>query len=401
MLRINVQKAKPGMKLALAVQNPQAPSRALLNVGFELTPAIIARLIEHRIPHIWVRYPSLSFLERFFDAQTLRRQQEVVAQVTRTFETLQHQAAAKLDYTDYTTTLEQLVESIASHPQSAMFLGDLSNHANDLMRHSAAVTYLSLLMGMKLESYLVKERKHVNPGRAKEVTNLGLGAMLHDVGVMQLDPAVRDRFDQSGDESDPAWRNHPALGFRMVRAEIDPSAATCVLNHHQRCDGTGYSGEEFPVLEGKRIHVFARIVAVADQFDRMRTPPGLPPQPTVWVLQEMVSEPLRNRFDVEVLKVLLAVVPPYPPGSVVRLSDGCSAVVVDHHPHDPCRPMVQVIPELESFDVAEDPPTGPSIDLAAHRHELSIVEHDGEDVCHLNFEPPAMVREMPRQYAWA
>lgn len=400
MLRIDVDKVKPGMKLALAVQNPQAPGRTLLKVGFELSPAIIERLNEYRIRHVWVQYPSLSFLERFLDAEALHSQNNVVTQVTRTFEALQNQSSAKLDYDEYTAALEGLVESIACHPQSAVFLGDLAHSTDDLMRHSAAVTYLSLLIGMKLEGYLVRERKHVNPGRAKEVTNLGLGAMLHDVGVTQLEPETRNRFHECGDESDPAWREHAALGFRMVRGQIDPSAATCVLNHHQRYDGSGYAGRDFPVLEGKRIHVFSRIVAVADHFDRMRQPPGLPPQPTAWVLRAMLSEPLRHKFDPEALKALLAVVPPYAPGSIVRLNDGRHGVVIDHQPHNPCRPAVQIIPNPDSLDDLESMPAGPTVDLADPREQASIVEHEGHDVSHLNFDPPPIARELSRQHAW-
>lgn len=399
MLRMDVQKAQPGMKLALAVQNPQTPSRTLLKVGFELTPQIISRLKEYNIRHIWVQYPSLSFLERYFDADAVRSQTEVVTQITNTFETLQRQATAKLNYEDYTDALQQLADYIGTHPQSAVFLGDLVESADDLMRHSAAVTYLSLLMGMKLEGYLVRERKHVDPGRAKEVTNLGLGAMLHDVGVTQLEPEVRRRFAETGDEGDRHWQEHPSLGFRMVRGQVDPSAATCVLNHHQRYDGTGYAGSDFPVLQEKRIHVFARIVAVADQFDRLRSPANLPPQPTVWVLSAMMTEPLRSKFDPEALKALLAVVPPYAPGSIVRLSDGQHAVVVDHHPQEPCRPTVQVIPDPAALVEVADPPAGPTIDLS-EQHEQSIVEHDGHDVRSLNFERPALTADTGRQYAW-
>jgi len=401
MLRIDVAKAKPGMKLALAVPNPQSPSRTLLQVGFELNEQIIARLNEYGIRQVWVKYPSLSFLEKYLDKEAVRTQGQVVTQVTETFEKLQTQASAKLNYDDYTDALQQLVDQIASNPQSAVFLGDLAAVSDDLMRHSSSVTYLSLLMGMKLEGYLVKERKHVEPGRAKEVINLGLGAMLHDVGITQLDPDVRKRFEASGDEADADWQEHPALGFQMVRGQIDPSAATCTLNHHQRYDGTGYAGGAYPVLAEKRIHVFARIVAVADQFDRLRSPPNMPGQPTVWVLQSMLSDPLRRKFDPEALKALLAVVPPYAPGSVVKLSDGRFAVVIDHRPSDPCRPTVQIIPDPASTEDVDAAEPGETVDLTEHRDRLHVAEHEGHDVTTLNFDPPDLAAEMTSQYAWA
>ncbi|MEX1017908.1 MAG: HD domain-containing phosphohydrolase [Phycisphaeraceae bacterium] len=400
MLRIDVVKAKPGMKLALPVQNPQVPSRVLLKVGYELTDNVIKRLLDQGIRSLWVRYPSLDFLEQFIDAEAVKNQGAVVAQVAATFETLQKQATAKLPYDTYTHSLQQLVDHLASHPNSVVFLGDISDAADDLMRHSASVTYLTLLMGLKLESYLVKERKHVAPNRAKDVANLGLGAMLHDVGITQLPAEARERYEREADETDLAWQEHTAIGFRMVRSDVDPSAATVVLNHHQRYDGTGFAGADFPVLAERNIHVFARITAAANQFDRLRNPLNLPAQPTVWVLNAMVSEPLRARYDPQVLRAMLMVVPPYPPGSVVKLSDGQFAVCIDHNPHDPCRPKVQAIPDPTTLD-GDDLPLGPSIDLSEQPETLFVAEHDGHDVSEFNFALPAdLASQLARNLAW-
>jgi len=384
MLRVDLPRAKPGMKLALPVHNPKTPSSVLLKVGYPLDDSVIERLEEMGVRSVWVDYPSLSFLSSYVNGQTLQAQQSLVRQIGATFEAMQRESAAKLAYDDYTTAIGQLVEQIVSQPHTALFIGDLVEADDDLMRHCTTVTYLSVLMGLKLENYMVNERRHVDPGRAKDVTNLGLGAMLHDLGVSMLDADVRERFEQSHDESDPAWQAHPALGFRAVRGKLDPSAATVVLNHHQRYDGSGYVGGEFPILEGKRIHIFARIAAVADQFDRLHRPATLPEQPTVWVLSNMVTEPLASKFDPEVLSALLEVVPPYPPGSILKLSDGRHAVAIDHTAEAPCRPTVQIIPDPDDLD-PNDLPNGDIIDLTQHTDDLAIVECDGSDVTGLNF----------------
>ena len=391
MLRIATTHAKPGMKLSLPVPNPQAPSKVLLKVGYELTPQIIERLRDMAIRSVWVQYPSLEFLEDVIDPETAQCQGELVSRVAETFESLQSQSAAKLAYDTYTESLKQLVGRLASHPQSMLFLGDLADTTDDLMRHSSSVTYLAVLMGMKLESYLVRERKHVAPDRAKEVTNLGLGAMLHDVGITDLEPEVRQRFDETQDESDAAWREHPKLGFDMVRGHVDASAATVVLNHHQHYDGSGFAGKDQPVLSERQIHIFARITAAADQFDRLRNPANLPAQSTAWVLRAMINDPLCTRYDPHVLKALLAVVPPYPPGSMVRLSDNRWAVVIDHQPEAPCRPKIQIMPEPEAMG-EEDLELGEAIDLRDEPSTLEVAEHEGQDVRGMNFELPQMVQ---------
>jgi len=384
MLRVDLRRAKTGMRLALPVQNPSQPSRTLLKVGYELNPQVIKKLEEVGVRSVWVDYPSLSFLQQYADQQTVAAQNELVHQISDTFEKLQREAAAKLPYENYTAAIDELVDQLMSNPQAAVFLGDLASSDDELMRHSATVTYLSVLMGLKLQTYMVSQRRHVEPGRAKDVTSLGLGAMLHDIGVPLLASDVRQQFEQTHDESDPAWQEHPALGFRAIRGKVDPSAATVVLNHHQRYDGSGYAGAEFPVLAGQRIHIFARVAAVADQFDRLHRPANLPQQPTVWVLHSLVTEPLASKFDPEVLSGLLEVVPPYPPGSIVKLSDERFAVVIDHKPEAPCRPTVQLIPDPAQLD-PEQLPAGETLDLAEHAGRLEVVECDGTHVRGLNF----------------
>ncbi|MFW6336580.1 MAG: HD-GYP domain-containing protein, partial [Phycisphaeraceae bacterium] len=271
-----------------------------------------------------------------------------------------------------------------THPSAAVFLGDIADAEDDLMRHCSSVTYLALLLGMKLEGYIVRERKHIDPARAKDLANLGVGAMLHDIGVLLLPPAVRERHRESGDDHDPQWREHPTLGFQHVRGRIEPSAATVVLNHHQRADGSGYAGKTMPVLADKAMHVYARIAAVADHFDALRRPVGVPPQPTVWALSAMLSDTERDKFDPAVLRALIESVPAYPPGTIVRLSDGQHAVAIDHNPIHPCRPTVQIIPDPNELD-PNDLPFGDRIDLSELNAGLYVAEAEGHDVSELNF----------------
>lgn len=395
MLRIDLAKTKPGMELALPVHNPKVPARTLLKVGFKLTADIIDKLIATGVRTVWVRYPSLDFLQRFLNPEAIESQQEVLNSIGDTFGHLQRHAAAKLDYDAYTQSVGRLVDHILAHPAAGVFLGDLLEAPDELMRHSSTVTYLSILMGLKLDSYIVKERKHVDPARAKDVTNLGLGAMLHDIGITQLPAEVRERYRRSSDETDPAWREHPALGFHLVRGKIEPSAASVVLNHHQRFDGSGYAGKDYPAQDGRSIHIYARIAAAAELFDRIRNPPNLPKQATVFVLGAMLSRGVMRKFDPRVLRALLEVVPPYPPGSIVTLSDGRFAVCIDHNVEAPCRPIVQVIPDPADLKGGEELPAGPTIDLSQQTSRLFVSEIDGVDVSDLNFDTPRLTTREP------
>ncbi len=78
---------------------------------------------------------------------------------------------------------------------------------------------------------------------------------------------------------------------------------------------------------------------------------------------------------------LLAVVPPYPPGSLVKLSSGELAVVTDFTAANPCRPSVRTIIDLAACDGE-----GEDYDLKL-RTDIEVVESECEDVSEDNFYP--------------
>ena len=257
MLRVELRAAEPGMELALPVRNPKDLGKVLLRIGYTLNDPTIARLQQLGIPSVWVRCPSLDVLCKFFKEEIIASQDKIVHKIASTFENLKNQVNSKLPYYTYRKSIRELIDNLVRNPRAAMFLDSLHDSGvNGLVGHSSRVTYVSLLMGLKLEGYLVRQRKRIHPVIAKEVTAMGLGAMLHDVGVVELPEEIYTHYLETGDESDPQWQQHPSLGYDMVRSGIDPSAATIVLNHHQRYDGSGYAGQRAPVLQQDRIHVF-------------------------------------------------------------------------------------------------------------------------------------------------
>ncbi len=393
MLRVPLIQARPGMQLATPVLHPDRPDTMLLRAGFTLDDRSIERLRSMFLPEIWIEYPDLRFIEKFISPKIAQQRGATQKMLTEIFDRLSSNASAKLDYPTYRNTIRDFVQSLIDEPDAALYIQAMSEGNRPLMRHSADVTFLSLLMGLKLDAYLIAQRKRLAAHRAKEVVALGVGAMLHDIGLLEIDEEALQRFYKTNDESDPEFRRHVELAYEHINGELDAPAAAAILHHHQHFDGSGFpareSGDgEMRGLAGEEIHIFARILTAADLFDRLRYPnPSEGPIPTVSALNAMRQEPYRDWVDPVVFKSLLSVVPAYAPGTVVKLSNGERGAVVDWDPADPCRPTVQQIVPLEQLcDRGADNAAGVKYVLS-ERRDLSIVEADGVDVSDANFYP--------------
>ncbi len=389
MLRVPITQAKEGMTLAMSVQHPDRADTVLLRDGVRLTDTLIDRLRQIRCRDIWISFPALDEIREYVRPEIQEQHAVVTAQISAAFSEVLDNWRPKLDYTRYRDAVQGLLDNLLEHPTAGIFAMEIVSAKRPVLRHASNVCMLSMLIGMGLDFYLMQERSRLPTHRARDVSSLGVGAMLHDLGMLRLDDEVVQRWQKTADDTDPEFQEHVNLGYRLVRGSVDASAAAVVLHHHQQYDGSGFPGGrdargETHALCGSDIHVFARIVAAADLFDRLRYQRDtlVEPVPVVRVLSMLARPPYVSTIDPLVRIGLMNVVPPFPPGSIVTLSSGDQAVVVGWTPLEPCRPRVRILTSFDPDEMSDAPP----IDLRAQR-DLSIACAEGQDVSGDLFNP--------------
>lgn len=93
-------------------------------------------------------------------------------------------------------------------------------------------------------------------------------AQLHDVGKMSVDQAVLKKKGRLDDAEFAEMKRHTVYGYEILRvSDRMGMAAEIALNHHEQWAGGGYPNG----VAGESIPVSARIVAIADVYDALRS----------------------------------------------------------------------------------------------------------------------------------
>jgi HD-GYP domain-containing protein (c-di-GMP phosphodiesterase class II) len=350
-LIVSIEEAEPGMVLASPVMNPQLPDQVLLNRGYVLEPSTLRRLPELGVDHILVDYPGLEDLDRHLAVQLSPERRQIFEQIKSTIKTTEKNTRPEVSYKDYYAATRDMITTLLSQGQHPVFLDLMSRMGNGAVEHATSVAHLSLLMGIKLETYLIEQRSRLPASHAKEIVNLGVAGMLHDMGKLKLPPEVQNYDGVRGPEDAALraeWENHPRLGYDMIRSGVEATGACAVLQHHQHADGSG-----FPLMNtrmatnqalvGDQVHIFARILLVADLYDRIVAPRKNQKRRTNYQAFHAMKSRYAGWMDPKVFAALELVAPPFVPGTRVKLSDGVLAVVTEVDAKDPYRPKVSPV----------------------------------------------------------
>lgn len=212
--------------------------------------------------------------------------------------------------------------------ESDMMIRTLAEAAGDkAAQHALNVTVISLLTGRALG--LARE----------ELQDIGVGALLHDIGKAALPAAVRHPDEGLTPTQLEGYRQHVAHSVAAARKMgLDPGALLVVGQHHEHADGSGFPQR----MNADRMSIGARIVALVNRYDNLCNPNVAWKALTPHEALSLMFAQGRNSFDTAVMGVFIKMMGIYPPGSVVQLTDDRHALVVAVNTNRPLKPRVLV-----------------------------------------------------------
>jgi HD-GYP domain-containing protein (c-di-GMP phosphodiesterase class II) len=339
------------MRLGKKIYNEEG--LVLLNERVELTQSILRRLKQYGITRLYIedsRTEDIVPQDPISD-ETRRVAMNAIRTGFRQFMTENWNRG--FHNTDsigktFREPLSMMIDDIGRNPNAMLMLTDISVTDLYLFQHSLNVGIYSIMLGLSL-------------GFSREqLTVLGLGALLHDIGKTKLPLQILQKPGKLNDGEYELMKKHTEFGYRLLKDEpnIPLISAHCALQHHERLDGSGYPNK----LRGDEIHEYAKWLGIVDSYDAMTSNrvyrEAMLPHQALEVLFAGAGT-LFDKDQVEHFRNRIAI---YPIGSVVKLSTGETGVVVDVNSHSPQRPVVRILEDEHGQELKEPQ----EVDLSKH-----------------------------------
>ena len=223
----------------------------------------------------------------------------------------------------------ELASNIAVSIDASLWLTQLKKRDEYTAIHSLNVCVLSLIFGRALNL------------PENELNELGLGALLHDIGKMRVPLNVLNKPGKLTKDEFEVMKSHPGIGYELARQDknLSHEVLTIIRNHHERLNGQGYPDN----LAAEEISYFTKLVSITDVYDAVTSDrvyhDGMTPHEALKKMYEWMP----NNFDEELIQAFIRTLGIYPVGSAVELATGHIGLVVKLNNTHRLKPVVMLI----------------------------------------------------------
>ncbi len=354
---VNIRALKPGMKIDQSIVDQS--KRALIVRGTILDDYLINALSKLGISGVYIGEGEYEdeVVEKPEDIKISPKTQNIIEKETvadrakvRLTESVKRRVKEGIQYIynntesdDFTRQTNRITKSlmhaITENDAVAVDIDMLKVSDEYTFKHSVDVATIAMIIAKK---HGLKD---------KEIYDIGIAGLLHDVGKSQIPNEVLNKPDRLTDEEFAIMKKHSLFGYNILKnkPEISDMIRLGVLQHHEKINGRGY-----PLgVTKEKICLYARILAIADVYDALVTErpykSAFTKRDAVEMLMAMTEE-----LDIDVMKSFLESVILYPVGSQVTLSNGEIARVLENNHECILRPKVVALTSGKVYDLAND-----------------------------------------------
>lgn len=329
---VSTSAIQPGTKIGRAIYNEN--NLPLIQKGTVLTERMIQRLLTQNVTHVYIEDEMTADVE-IEELIPAKLRSKAIGTLKETFVDLKKGGITNSSYIlevqskKLLAVMDELMTEIQQSSNTISILSNIFATDDYIFQHSINVAIYALSIGAQIK---------LSPQQLKE---LGLGAILHDVGKIFIDEAILQKTDKLTAMEYEKMKTHTQLGYDFLRKQhaISSVVAHCAYQHHERLDGSGYPRG----IKASEIHPYGKIIGLADVFDavtsnRVYRAAMLPHEGL-----ELLYAGAINKFDKQYLDAFKKSVALYPNGLTVQLNDGRTGVVIRQNTLLNDRPVIRII----------------------------------------------------------
>ncbi|MCB1669792.1 MAG: HD-GYP domain-containing protein [Gammaproteobacteria bacterium] len=272
------------------------------------------------------RYQTTRPIEEVFDSAVKKHKASLgaIKDILREIRT-----GEGINVTNVRRSVKACVASIVENPNAMLWLSRLRNRDEYTAEHCLNVGILAIAMG-----------RHLGLDE-KALEIVGLCGMLHDVGKMQVDPAVLNKPGRLTEEEFAIIKTHCQIGKSILEGDSDipKEAIEAAWGHHERIDGGGYPRG----AKASNLSLYTRIISIVDTYDAITTnrcyDNSRPASEAIKILFSCRD----SQFDGWLVEEFIGCLGIYPTGSLVELRSGEGAVVIDSNKNSRLHPKVTIV----------------------------------------------------------
>ncbi|WP_445492318.1 HD-GYP domain-containing protein [Niallia sp. 03133] len=321
-----------GVILAKPIFNERG--KILINRGVMLDNKMIKRLMDLGISYLYIEdkrtddiYPISSISDEL--------KKDAMHKIEKNFSDMKEAVnnSKFIMMEKATTSFKQLItkvmEELRDHQELFSMMSDVFLYDDYIFSHSLNVTVYSLALGKELKL------------STKQLEVLGLGAILHDVGKINIPLNILLKQGKLTEQEFEQIKTHAEIGYRMLKdiPNLSLLVAHCAYQHHERINGSGYPRG----ITGDEIHLFGKIIAVADVFDAITSNRVYRKAMLPHEALEILYAGINKLYDAKIVEAFRKAIILYPNGMSVSLSSGEKGIVSRQNKGLNERPIIRII----------------------------------------------------------
>jgi HD-GYP domain-containing protein (c-di-GMP phosphodiesterase class II) len=239
------------------------------------------------------------------------------------------ESGVKPDFVELASLTMEMAQSVARNHDALLWLTRLKETDSYSYDHALDVSVHMML----LASFLGYPQHGVE--------SMGLAGLLQDIGKSEVSAELLQKTGDLSEDERKQIRAHVASSLDMLRktAVFSPSLFDIVANHHERHDGSGYPRG----IDGDAVSLHAGMAGMLDTYCAMlRARPYSEGLSNQHVLEEM-NRMRGKAFRETLVDQLIQCIGLYPVGTLVELSSGEVAVVIQQNQVRRLQPKVMIL----------------------------------------------------------